>query len=105
MRCIDGGPADRALVPVNPNERIAQFDAWLKSADPLPAGISYEWAGDTEEQEESGAFLIQVPSLGGAGADVRDPAGAVQLVSTTPVLVLVAVILSTVTGVAGRACW
>nr|WP_239032514.1 efflux RND transporter permease subunit [Leisingera sp. MMG026] len=42
--------------PVNPNERIAVITEWLES-DPLPRGIGWEWTGDQEEQEESGAFL------------------------------------------------
>ena len=45
-------------VPVNPNERIAVLSEWL-ATDPLPASISWEWTGDQEEQEESGAFLMQ----------------------------------------------
>ncbi|UWQ30348.1 efflux RND transporter permease subunit [Leisingera sp. M523] len=44
------------ISPVNPNERIAVITEWLES-DPLPRGISWEWTGDQEEQEESGAFL------------------------------------------------
>ena len=90
---IDGGPADRALVPVNPNERIAQFDAWLKSADPLPAGISYEWAGDTEEQEESGAFLSKA-FLGALGLMFVILLAQFNSLYNA-VLVLLAVILST----------
>ncbi|MFW8636850.1 efflux RND transporter permease subunit [Cribrihabitans pelagius] len=42
--------------PVNPNERIALLTEWLET-DPLPKSISWEWTGDQEEQEESGAFL------------------------------------------------
>lgn len=44
------------IVPVNANERIAQLTQWLET-DPLP-GIQWEWTGDQEEQEESGAFLM-----------------------------------------------
>jgi multidrug efflux pump len=43
------------VVPVNANERIAHLTQWLDT-DPLP-GIQWEWTGDQEEQEESGAFL------------------------------------------------
>ncbi|MBO6884130.1 MAG: efflux RND transporter permease subunit [Marivita sp.] len=44
------------IVPVNANERIAHLTQWLDT-DPLP-GIQWEWTGDQEEQEESGAFLM-----------------------------------------------
>ncbi|SMX50488.1 efflux RND transporter permease subunit [Maliponia aquimaris] len=45
------------VVPVNANERIAAVTRWLETA-PLPAGISWEWTGDQEEQAESQAFLM-----------------------------------------------
>ncbi|MGJ8615724.1 MAG: efflux RND transporter permease subunit [Sulfitobacter sp.] len=44
------------LVPITANERITEITKWLDQAD-LPLGISYEWTGDQEDQEESGAFL------------------------------------------------
>mgnify|MGYP000091052999 FL=1 len=44
------------ISPVNPNERIAVITEWLDT-EPLPRSISWEWTGDQEEQEESGAFL------------------------------------------------
>ena len=47
---------DLRLIPVNPNERIATLTEWL-GTDPLPAGISWEWTGDQEEQAESQQFL------------------------------------------------
>lgn len=50
----DGG-ADRE-VPLTANERIAHLAEWLESGV-LPAGLEYEWTGDAEDQEESGAFL------------------------------------------------
>ena len=43
------------IVPVNPNERIAELTKWLET-EPLP-GIEWEWTGDQEEQAESQAFL------------------------------------------------
>ncbi|MEM1301300.1 MAG: efflux RND transporter permease subunit, partial [Pseudomonadota bacterium] len=43
-------------VPVTANERIAVLNEWLATS-PLPAGVEFEWTGDQEEQEESGAFL------------------------------------------------
>lgn len=46
------------LVPVNPNERIVELTKWLETS-PFPVGIDSEWTGDQEDQEESGAFLMQ----------------------------------------------
>ncbi len=43
------------VIPINPNERIAELTAWL-DANPQP-GIDWEWTGDQEEQAESQAFL------------------------------------------------
>ncbi|ARU01072.1 efflux RND transporter permease subunit [Yoonia vestfoldensis] len=43
--------------PLNPNERIALLTDWL-AENPLPAGVTWEWTGDQEEQAESGAFLM-----------------------------------------------
>ncbi|MCV6593804.1 MAG: efflux RND transporter permease subunit [Silicimonas sp.] len=45
-----------AIVPINPNERIEELTKWLET-DPLPAGVTWEWTGDQEDQEESAAFL------------------------------------------------
>lgn len=42
---------------MNPNERIAYLTDWLETERPLPASVSFEWAGDTEEEAESQAFL------------------------------------------------
>ena len=47
---------DLRLVPVNPNERIAEITKWLDT-NPLPSGITWEWTGDQEDQAESQAFL------------------------------------------------
>ena len=57
---IDAGLEDGSLrlVPINANERIAEITKWLET-DPLPAGLDWEWTGDQEDQEESGAFLMQ----------------------------------------------
>ncbi len=56
---ILAGLEDRSLTttPVNANERIEQITQWLEADTPLPASVGWEWAGDTEEQEESQAFL------------------------------------------------
>ncbi len=50
----DGTEETQAL---NANERIAYPTEWLQS-DPLPKGLEWEWTGDQEDQEESGAFLM-----------------------------------------------
>ena len=47
-----------AVVPVNPNERIAEITGWLDTAA-LPGGVSWEWTGDQEDEAESQAFLGQ----------------------------------------------
>ncbi|AXI54507.1 Multidrug resistance protein MdtC (plasmid) [Pseudoseohaeicola sp. NH-UV-7] len=46
-----------SAVPINANERIAELTKWLET-EPLPDGVAWEWTGDQEEQEESGAFLM-----------------------------------------------
>ncbi|MCX8953467.1 efflux RND transporter permease subunit [Ruegeria sp. NA] len=52
---IDAGDAQFALI--NPNERIAVLTEWLETS-PFANSISWQWTGDQEEQEESGAFLV-----------------------------------------------
>ncbi|MEM7318491.1 MAG: efflux RND transporter permease subunit, partial [Pseudomonadota bacterium] len=54
---LDSGNATVKLVPMNPNERIAKLTEWLDT-NPLPTAVEWEWTGDQEEQEESGAFLM-----------------------------------------------
>ena len=44
-------------MPINANERIAVLTDWLETERPLPGGLLWEWTGDQEDQEESGAFL------------------------------------------------
>jgi multidrug efflux pump len=48
-----------SVVPVTANERIEALTAWLQAERPLPAGVSWEWTGDQEDQAESQAFLSQ----------------------------------------------
>lgn len=48
---------DLRVIPVNGNERIEVLTEWLETENPLPAGVDWEWTGDTEDQEESAAFL------------------------------------------------
>ncbi|MFQ5624361.1 MAG: efflux RND transporter permease subunit [Paracoccaceae bacterium] len=51
---------------VNANDKIAELTAWLEDERPLPAGISYEWTGEQQDQAESLAFL-QKAFLGALG--------------------------------------
>ncbi|SLN15321.1 Toluene efflux pump membrane transporter TtgE [Roseovarius albus] len=82
-------------VPINPNERIAVLTEWLESGV-VPAGISFEWTGDAEDQEESGEFL-QKAFLGALGLMFIILLAQFNSVYNA-VLVLLAVVLST-TGV------
>ena len=82
-------------VPINANERIAHLTEWLDSGV-LPAGISYEWTGDQEDQAESGAFL-QKAFAGALGLMFIILLAQFNSVYNA-VLVLLAVVLST-TGV------
>ncbi len=52
---IKDGDAQFSLI--NPNERIAVLTEWLDTG-PFSKAVSWEWTGDQEEQEESGAFLV-----------------------------------------------
>jgi multidrug efflux pump len=45
--------------PINATERIDHLTEWLQAEAELPAGITWEWTGDQEEQEESGTFLMK----------------------------------------------
>ncbi|NIY73067.1 efflux RND transporter permease subunit [Marivivens donghaensis] len=55
QRMIDRGELTRAVV--NGNERITALEEWLLADGNLPASVSFEWAGDMADQEESQAFL------------------------------------------------
>ncbi len=82
--------------PVNPNERIERITEWLDAEDPLPASVSWEWAGDQEDQAESQAFLS---SAFAAALGLMFIILLAQFNSVyNSVLVLLAVVLST-TGV------
>ncbi|WP_136439475.1 efflux RND transporter permease subunit [Pacificoceanicola onchidii] len=84
-----------SLTPIEANERIATLTAWLE-ANPLPAGVTWEWTGDQEDQAESQAFLGQAF---GAALGLMFIILLAQFNSFyNSVLVLLAVILST-TGV------
>ncbi len=84
-----------STAPMTPNDRIELITEWLESGV-LPAGIEYEWTGDAEDQEESGAFLQQA-FLGALGLMFIILLAQFNSVYNA-VLVLLAVVLST-TGV------
>ncbi|MFD0857455.1 efflux RND transporter permease subunit [Roseovarius aquimarinus] len=82
-------------VPLTANERIERLTEWLESGA-LPASVGYEWTGDQEDQEESGAFLMKA-FAGALGLMFIILLAQFNSVYNS-VLVLLAVILST-TGV------
>ena len=86
-----------SIIAVNAAERIERITEWLQSEDnTLPSSVSWEWAGDQEEQEESQAFLT---SAFGAALGLMFIILLAQFNSVyNSVLVLLAVVLST-TGV------
>ncbi|MCB1387809.1 MAG: efflux RND transporter permease subunit, partial [Rhodobacteraceae bacterium] len=49
--------AGQHLLAVTPSERIAAVTRWLEEDTPLPPGIGWEWTGEQQDQEETGAFL------------------------------------------------
>ena len=53
---VDAGEFN--TVPVTPADRIGLLTQWLETS-PLPAGLSWEWTGDQEDEAESQAFLSQ----------------------------------------------
>ncbi len=55
QEAVESGEA--RFVPINANERIAVLTEWLDT-NPFPNAVEWEWTGDQEEQEESGAFLM-----------------------------------------------
>ena len=54
---IRPGLVNEAGRPINANERIDMLSDWLRSEMPLPAGVTWEWTGDQQEQAESTQFL------------------------------------------------
>ncbi|KPQ06801.1 MAG: Cation/multidrug efflux pump [Rhodobacteraceae bacterium HLUCCA12] len=88
--------AGQRLVPITPSERIAVLTEWLQSENPLPEGISWEWTGEQQDQEEATDFLVVAF---GAALALMFLILLIQFNSFyNSVLVLLAVILST-TGV------
>ena len=54
----EAAPDTYTRTPLTPTERIETLTEWLETS-PLPAGITWEWTGDQQEQAESSAFLGQ----------------------------------------------
>jgi len=49
--------AGYTLTTLTASERIAQMTTWLENTDQLPAGVSWQWTGQQQDQEESQQFL------------------------------------------------
>lgn len=81
------------LVPVTASERIEALTTWLEADTPLPAGISWQWTGEQQDQQESQSFLA------GAFAAAMGLMFIILLAQFNSfynsILVLVAVVLST----------
>ena len=92
QKALDDGAK---ITLINANERIAKITEWLET-DPLDPRVTWEWTGDQDEQEESGAFLSK--AFAGALALMFVILLAQFNSFYNSVLVLLAVVLST-TGV------
>ncbi len=81
---------------VNPTAMIGQLTEWIETEADLPAGVSWEWTGDQDDQEESQAFLGQafIGALGLMFVILLAQFNSIY----NAVLVLLAVVMST-TGV------
>ena len=90
-------------VPITANERIEELTKWLETEEPLPAGISWEWTGDQEDQAESGAFLMQA-FMGALGLMFIILLAQFNSFYNS-VLVLLAVVLSTTGVLIGMLVW
>ncbi|UXX83128.1 efflux RND transporter permease subunit [Roseovarius pelagicus] len=95
FKTITDDSGNESTVPITANERIETLSAWLADGA-IPASVAYEWTGDQEDQEESGAFL-QKAFLGALGLMFIILLAQFNSVYNA-VLVLLAVVLST-TGV------
>jgi len=49
---------DWRVVPINATERIETLTNWLQTEAELPNGVSWEWTGEQQDQQESQTFLI-----------------------------------------------
>ena len=92
---VVGEDGTSRAVPMTPATQIAALTEWLES-NPLPAGVSWEWTGDQEDEAESQAFLAQAGIAALGLMFIILLAQFNSLYNT--ILVLLAVVLST-TGV------
>ena len=53
------GMTTEAGEPITPTERVETLTRWLENEAALPAGVSWEWTGDQEDQQESQQFLMK----------------------------------------------
>ncbi|MEM9522641.1 MAG: efflux RND transporter permease subunit [Pseudomonadota bacterium] len=98
-----GARQDLTVAPVNANERIALITRELEKEGTLPAGISFEWTGDQQEQAESQAFL-QSAFAGALGLMFVILLAQFNSFYNS-VLVLLAVVLSTTGVLIGMIVW
>ncbi len=89
---VDENGESRDVI-INANERIAYLTEYLE-ANPMPAGISWEWTGDQQDQAESQAFLSSAFSAALALMFIILLAQFNSFYNAT--IVLLAVVLSTV---------
>ena len=92
-RTVVNENGDSREVIINANERIAYLTEYLE-ANPLPAGISWEWTGDQQDQADSQAFLSSAFSAALALMFIILLAQFNSFYNAT--IVLLAVVLSTV---------
>ncbi|MCY4198109.1 MAG: efflux RND transporter permease subunit [Rhodobacteraceae bacterium] len=80
--------------PITPTERIALMSDWLANEADLPASVFWQWVGDQEQQQESQTFLTQafIAALALMFAVLLAQFNSFY----NAVLVLVAIVLSTV---------
>ena len=79
---------------ISANERIGHLTEWLEQEAPLPRNVEWEWTGDQAEQNESQEFLMKafIGALGLIFVVLLAQFNSIY----NAVLVLIAVILSTV---------
>ncbi|AJE47415.1 efflux RND transporter permease subunit [Celeribacter indicus] len=56
---VDSGLTREDGVTITATERIGTLTRWLREEAALPDGVTWQWTGDDEEQQETGAFLGQ----------------------------------------------
>lgn len=96
---VESGLSNADGRPITPTERIGVITEWLENDSALPAGVNWQWTGDQEEQAESQRFLMQA-FIGALG--LMFTVLLAQFNSFyNAVLVLLAVILSTVGALLG----